>query len=459
HQTIVPFGPVGTLGLVRNDPSTLQVSVADSTPPNTQVLIRVFFYDSTVGYAEDYDYFSFTINPSYLDLNKNNLTVTFSSIGTIGYNDVLVNQEGSGFLWRIPPPSTPPYGRSLLYQGGLMAGTDSDHVVDVIESYDAGYADMDFTPDETVHYVSPPDNPNAAQELASSYSDSLADPSIQIGIRTHCQAYAFTGGGLASNAIVVNYVFRHLNSSDGFIPPASDSTAAGLYLDWDIGPSGLINETRFDTASQTALTYRLQQGYPYQDYPYIGVKLLSPLPPGAALNYHAIMNDGSQGDLNAYTGLTKANKWTSMTELLESTGPGDVSHTFGLKDMPMRSRDSVVMTLVFALAETPALLHQTIDEAAKLWSQPLSVIPVPLKTTQTALEIFPNPFQHALHISWDASGPARVTIYDAVGRIIDSRIVTGSEYDFNPPAVPSGFYTVDVLAGGTHLRRQVVAEE
>ncbi len=459
HQTIVPFGPVGTLGLVRNDPSALQVSIADSAPPNTLVLIRVFFYDSTVGYAEDYDYFSFTINPSYLDLNKNNLTVTFSSTGSLGYNDVLVNQEGSGFLWRVPPPSTPPYGRSLLYQGGLMAGTDSNHVVDIIENSDASGADMDFTPDEIVHYVTPPDNPNAAQELACSYSDSLADPSIQIGIRTRCQAYAFTGDGLASNAIVVNYVFRHLNSSGGFFPPASDSTAAGLYLDWDIGPSGLINVTRFDSARQMAITYRLQPGYPYQDYPYIGVKLLSPLPPGAALNYHAIMNDGSQGDLNTYNGMTKANKWTSMTEFLESTGPGDVSHSFGLKNMPMRSQDSVVMTLVIALAEDTATLGQTIDETAKLWSQPLGVPLSPMEWGQAALEVFPNPFQHALHISWDAIGPARVTIYDAVGRIIDSRVVSGSGYDFNPPVVPSGFYTVDVLVGGTHLRRQVVAEE
>jgi len=453
HQTIVPFGPVGTMGLVQNDPTALQVSVANNTPPNTQVLIRVFFYDSIVGYAEDYDYFSFTINPSYLDLNKNNVTVTFSSIGTIGYNDVLVNQEGSGFSWRVPPPAISPLGRSILYQGGLMAGIDSDHVVDVIESYDPGYADRDFSPTENIHYVAPPDNPNAAQELACSYSDSLADPSVQIGLSTQCHAYAFTGDGLASNAIVVKYVFRHLNSAGTSIPAASDSTAAGLYLDWDIGPSGLINITRFDSASQTAITYRLAQHFPY-----IGVKLLSPLPPGAALNYHAIMNDGSQGNINSYAGLQKSDKWNAMNEFFNSAGPGDVSHTFGLKNMPMRSQDSVEMTVVIALAEDTATLGQTIDETAALWAAKSGVVPITVAGSPT-LEVFPNPFQHALHISWEERGPARVTIFDAMGRIVNSQTVAGSAYDFILPDLRSGFYTLDVLVGGTHLRRQVVAEE
>ncbi len=132
QQNIVPFGAVGTLQEVSNNAATFQITIANSVPANTQILIRVFFYDSTVGYAEDYDYFSFVIQPSYLDLNANNLTVTFSSIGSMGYNDVLNNEEGSGFLWRNAPDSISPFGRTLLYEGGLMVGTDSNHVVDVV---------------------------------------------------------------------------------------------------------------------------------------------------------------------------------------------------------------------------------------------------------------------------------------------------------------------------------------
>jgi hypothetical protein len=170
------------------------------------------------------------------------------------------------------------------------------------------------------------------------------------------------------------------------------------------------------------------------------------------------MNDGSQGDINSYGGVQKSDKWHAMNEFFNFAGPGDVSHTFGLKNMPLRSQDSVEMTVVIALAETAPLLHQTIDETANLWAQK-DAVGKEASTYAPALEIYPNPFHHALHVSWDASGPARVTIYDALGRVVVSRTVQGSEYDFMPQGVSSGFYVVDVLAGGTHVRRQVVAAE
>ncbi len=56
------------------------------------------------------------------------------------------------------------------------------------------------------------------------------------------------------------------------------------------------------------------------------------------------------------------------------------------------------------------------------------------------------------------SGPAHLmTIYDALGRVIVSQAVMSSQFDFSTPEIPSGFYTIDVEVGGTHLRRHVVA--
>jgi subtilisin family serine protease len=449
QQTSIPLGAVATLGEVSNDPAAFQIAVADSAPQNTEVLIRVFFYDSVAGYAEDYDYIHFVIEPSYLDLNANDLTVTFSSIGSLGYNDVLNNEEGSGFLWRNAPDSISPFERTLLYEGGLMVGTDTNHVVDVVLGADGETADEDLKPSGLIHYVQPPDHVNAAQELAFALTDSLADSSIQIGLHATCQAYAFTQG-LAANAVVAKYMFR---GTPGSLFAMSDSAAATLFLDWDIGLSGGNNITLFDSASETAITYRLDPGYPY-----LGMKLLSKLPAGASLNYHAIMNNGSQGDLDVYGPFSKSNKWTSMNEFYSSAGPGDISHTFGLKNMPVHSQDSVEMTVVIAVAGNEALLHQTIAETEALWDQPLGVTSTS-GPAMNVLETFPNPFHNMLHISWNLSGSARITIYDALGRIILSRDLNGSQFDFTPSGIPSGFYTIDVSVGGTHLRRQVVASE
>ncbi len=448
-QSVIPFGPVATMQEVSNAVAAFQISISDSAPPNTEILIRVFFYDSVAGYAEDYDYFSFVVESSYLDLNANDLTVTFSSIGSLGYNDVLNNEQGSGFEWRNAPAEITPIGRELLYEGGLMVGTDTAHVVDVVLGADGVTADLDLTPSELIHYVEPPDHPNAAQEIAFTLSDSLADTAVQVGLHATCNSYAFTQD-LAANALVAKYIFR---GTPGGPLAASDSAAAALFLDWDIGLSGANNITEFDSTTATAVTYRLDPNYPY-----LGMKLLSKLPPGAELNYHAILNDGSQGDITVYGPFLKSNKWTTMTEFYDAAGPGDISHTFGLKNMPIQSQDSVEMTVVIALAESRALLDQTINETAALWEQASGVIQE-AGAGSGALEVFPNPFKQALHLSWDLAGPAQVSIYDALGRMIASANVSGSQYDFSPPAIPSGFYTVDIQVGGTHLRRQVVASE
>ncbi len=454
HQSIIPFGPVGTLQAISNDPAAFQITVADNVPPNTEILIRVFFFDTLSGYAEDYDYIRFVIEPSYLDLNANNLSVTFSSIGSLGYNDVLNNSEGSGLFWRTAPASISPFGKQLIYEAGLMVGTDSNHVVDVVQGDDGNSPDFDLTSNEIIHYVDPPDHSNAAQELTYSLTDSLADPSIQIGLHATCKAYAFTQG-LAANAVIVKYTF---SGEPGSAFAATDNAAAAFFLDWDVGPSGALNYTRFDSATATAISYRLDQGYPY-----LGMKLISPLPPGASFNYHAVLNDGSQGDINTYGPFLKPAKWLSMNEFYDSVGPGDIAHTFGLKNMPIHSQGLVEMTFVIALAENPALLTQTIAEAQSIgdadtiWFEE-GVSPQPV-TAPSALEVFPNPFHNVLHVSWDATGPAHVMVYDALGRTILSKDVSASQFDFAPTGIPSGFYTIDVAIGGTHLRRHVVASE
>ncbi|HEY3873854.1 MAG TPA: S8 family serine peptidase [Candidatus Kapabacteria bacterium] len=443
-QNIVPFGAVGTLQTISNAASAFQLHVADSTPPNTSILIRVFFYDSTVGYAEDYDYIQFVIRPTYLDLNANNLTVTFSSIGSIGYNDVMNNSEGSGFFWRNAPKAVQIFGRQVIYEGGLMVGTDPNHVVDVVVGA-GGTPDEDLEPQALIHYVTPPDRRNAAQELSFSLTDGLADPSIAIGLNATCRAYAYTQG-LAANAVVAQYI---LHGTPGGLLSMTDSASAALYFDWDIGPSGGLNVTQFDSSTMTAITYREEPNYPY-----IGLRLLSAVPKGASPNYYAMMNDGSQGGIDVYSSFTRQEKWQTMTQFFPSAGVGDISHTFGLRGMPVHSEDSVEVTVAIALAEDRASLMQTLDETTNLWYLRADVQMMQVPTT---LEIFPNPFQDNLHISWSATGTARVTICDAIGRIIVSQQVIGSTFDFAAPDVPSGFYVVDVEVAGTHLRREVVS--
>ena len=452
QSKVLSFGQAATLQSISNLQADLHLRVHDTVAPNTTVIFKVTFFDSLVGYGPDVDYFEFVINPTYLDLNANNITATISSMGSIGYNDVTINEHGSGFEWKNPPPSIQAFGKALLFQGGLMVGIDTDHVVDVVQGQSPnGGPDVDFDPNVLAHYVSPTDNTNAVQEIACAYSDTIASLNLQVGVNVTQRAYEFTTG-LAANAVVMDYVFH--KAPTGASPPASDSTAAALFLDWDIGLNGSLNNTYFDSASSTAITYRIEAGYPY-----IGMKMISPIPNGAALQYHAIRNDGTQGDINSYQQYTKPAKWLSMNEWYPATGPADISHTFGLKNMPMRSQDSVEMTIVIALGTDPDQIKHTIDVATVLWYAKLGVNEAaPLGAS--LIEAFPNPFQNSLHVAWNnpqTEAISHVSILDMLGREVVTEDIRGTSCDFSSLRLVPGVYVVRVLCGEQLLTKELVS--
>jgi serine protease len=448
-SSTVSFGPANENQTVQNIPAALRLSVSNTVQANTLVTIKVTFFDTLVGYGPDIDYFSFVVGPNYLDLDTNNLTVTFSSRGTIGYNDPTTDNQGSGFRWRNAPPAIGPLAQSVLFNGGIMIGTDPQHLVDVVINQSDNNANHDLGATETIHVVTP--ERGAAQELVCSYSDSVADSATRVGIGVTQRAYAFTQG-LAANAVVVQYILRNQPGLTGWLP--SDSTAAALFMDWDIGIDGMINVTRFDSFQNAAVTYRIEPNYPF-----VGMKIISALPPGASLNYHAIRNDGSQGDINTYGGgFDKSGKWRAMTEFFSPAGPSDISMAMGLKNLPLASQDSVEMTVVFALAQSSDLLQQTIDSVASLWTA--STASVALGAGTPALDdltVYPEPFRDVLHVEWSGTGgPATVSIVDAIGRIVSSQEVRTSGCEFSSLNVVPGVYFVEVrLTSGTLIRRAV----
>ncbi len=448
---VVSFGQAGTLQSVSNLQADLHLKVNDTVAPNTTVVFKVTFFDSLVHYGPDVDFFSFVINPTYLDLNRNNITTTISSKGSIGYNDVTHNQFGSGFEWKNAPSTIQPFGKALMFQGGLMIGTDASHVVDVVQSQDASSADEDFNPNIPARYVTPPDNANAVQEIACAYSDSVADLALQVGVNVHQRAYEFTTGS-AANALVLDYtLFKAPTASSA---PPTDSTAVALFFDWDIGLSGALNMTHFDSATSTAISNSVVPGYPF-----VGMKIISAIPHGAEVQYHAIRNDGTQGDVSSYHDYTKEAKWRSMIEWYQQTGPGDISHTFGLKNMPMKSEDSVQMTVVIALGENADQLRHTIDVATVLWYAKLGVRP---ETTPGAfaIEAYPNPFQSSLHVCWPfaaGDGAAHVAIRDMIGRVVASGDYQGTSCDISSLRLPPGVYVAEVRIGGLRLTKELVS--
>jgi hypothetical protein len=447
---LLTFGKVATLGVVTNNAADFPLTVAPQAA-DTIVLVKVTFFDTTVGYTSDVDYFSIAINPLWRDLNKNNLTVTFDQHGAVGYGDEQNNTEGDGFTWSVPPPGVETFDNNVVYAAGLMISLDSNRVVSNAPGMPAGVNDTDFTATAPIISRMPPDHSNAVQELVSNYSDTNADPYVQAGVSVDEKAYAFDQN-LAANAVVINYVLKKRQSA--LNQPATDSATVAFYADWDIGFSGSDNVATFDSTTMSSVTYRIDPTYPW-----VGVTLLSKFPPGAQLQYYADLNDGSDGSVNTYSGLSRQNKRWMMTNPKRFAGPGDVSIVYGLKNVPMLSQDSIVFTIAIVLASGAEALASTINDTRLAWIGQEDVNASPLSSPDELIT-YPNPFRDALHarLQTTSTGFAlSATLYDVLGRAVRQYTSAGGySFDLNTTNLPSGIYHLVAHQGSTSFSRSLI---
>ena len=105
-------------------------------PPNDVVddviIIRFDYTDPATGYS-DFQYLTFAINPSYVDININKVSLTVTSDSRLGYLDSYY-AVGHGFIYN---------NNQLLYEGGLMISNGSEKVADAVRS-NIGASDNDF---------------------------------------------------------------------------------------------------------------------------------------------------------------------------------------------------------------------------------------------------------------------------------------------------------------------------
>ncbi|MEI8133733.1 MAG: S8 family serine peptidase [bacterium] len=443
----ITFGKANTLSLVQNFSGSFMVNVSRNTPSNYTVKVKLHFLSTKENYGPDPDYFTLVINKGYLDLNKNNVTVTFDAKANIGYSDPPNNTAGLGFLWTKAPASIGFGARDVLSAGGLMIAADAGRLVSASRgSLNDALADQDFSPVSPIRELAVSDHPNAAQQLQSIYDDANAPESIQVGVTVTQNAYAFTEG-LSANAIVLDYTIRKR------LPIAGTVLSAGIFADWDIGPSGSLNiasHSPYD--SLIAVTRRYDDNYPF-----IGMKLISAIPNDATINIYSLNNDGSDGSAATYGGFTKDAKWLTLNASRDSAGIGDVSVIYGLRQFDMSTLDSIHLTYVIGFAENDALLKSTIDETAKQWHLP-SAVTIPTQQTDE-LQVSPNPFADHLRIAWTNLSEVRhatIEITDLLGRVVFSITSPNSQLDLYNLNLPSGSYFITLNQGEHLVRRRIV---
>ncbi len=424
----VSIGVLQTKGSFELQNKPLSFKVNNGTPNDYQA---TFLIKITDGSYSDYRSFTVLLNPTFNELNVNNIATTLSAKGNIGYNDYPNNTEGVGFI----NEST---GDNLLFEGAFMAGTGPNKVVDVARdsTETAAEEDNDFRPLGLVTVKTP--GPVADQEGLTAFDDSNAT-SNRVGIEVSVHSFAFNRDS-TSNFIICQYTIKNLNAV------AINNMYAGLYLDWDIGPNGANNIAAYDKDYQLGYAYDSTRAT--RDY--AGCALLY----GASINYTAI--DNASATNGVYTGFTKLHKWQAMSEgtVNSFAGPSDISMVVSGGPVSIQANSDTVLAFVLAAGDTLQDLERAVAVAREIYGVVSGGTTPTLSSFAQLYQNYPNPFNPTTTVSFALKSDAKVSVavYNVIGQkvrtLTDRSYAGGGPYqlELSSEGLASGVYFVRLIA-------------
>lgn len=435
-QPRFPIGALGTLDSTSNKSGPFRVYVQTSVPPSFEGHLQLTFSD---GEFTDTQVITFLVNPTFATHDVNDIQLTVTNNGRLGFYDFPDNALGSGFVF---------HGVNHLFEGGLMLGTSSTRLVDVVRNV-AGGQDEDFTSGGFFTLKTP--GVTSDQDGFTVFGDSSASAVNKIGVQVKMHSYAYSDPA-DSKYIILQYDIQN-TSSTGSIT----NLYAGIFLDWDIGntPDEVgSNYSRYDAARSLGYAF---SGLPGGRREYLGIRALD-----SAASFRSMVNDGSLD-------VSRAAKWDWLTGgfAASSSGPSDIHHA--ISSGPYAIAPGASRTVSFALVagdSSLANLQQSADAAKAKWKRLTVGIADNGTSMPLAYELrqnYPNPFNPSTVISYQLSAAGFVTlkVFDVLGREVATLVNEVHQpgaytVRWNASQYPSGVYFYRLEAGDFRATRKLI---
>jgi len=309
------------------------VAILAGVPQSYNARIKVTLTD---GSFTDSQYITFLVNPTFATQNVNAIQLTLTNNGRLGFYDS-ENTLGVGFVFN---------GQNHLFEGGLILGTSSTKIVDVVRNEPAPGRDEDFTSTSFFTLKTPGDV--SAQDGLTQFSDSAAAPANRIGVRVTMHSYAFSNP-VDSKYIILQYEIQNATAA------TISNLIAGVFLDWDLG-NYEADYSRYD--STRSLGYCFDSGIgTFTRREYLGIRALD-----SASSFRSLVRDDAI--------LTRSAKWDWISGGFgkSAAGPTDIHQV--ISSGPYTIAPGATRRVGFALVAADSSLvelQQNADAAKQKW--------------------------------------------------------------------------------------------
>lgn len=394
------------------------------------------YLEETSGFVDEniieYRDFQFKI------LRGNNIAMSFSPSGAIGFYDAVNSTGGIGFIPNARTEYSP--DSNMLYEGGIILEANGRLANSLSIRNEEDDVSRDFNAG-SVYKVSNINNGVMGTTTFSPFKNTQLDDLILT-----LSTYAFDKTFL-ENTVILNYKIHNSSPTKSF-----SDVYLGLFNDWDIGD--------FSTNS----TFYISQKeilYVYEDAPsdngFVSVAPLNTTSSALAIdnNFPGPFSSTQFAINNGFTPAEKRNTLKAGTDF-SIVNNADVSTVVASGPFYIAPKTSISIAFVYAYGNTLNELINGINAARNLDIFEISDINInpdlDFPDKFRVFQNYPNPFNPSTKIQFNLSSSSNVSliIYNSLGReilkIIDENLFAGIHtYSVNMSQYSSGIYYAQLI--------------
>lgn len=232
-DTLAQYGAIAANSPLPS-PAMFRFRLHPGVPADFEFNLRLSYSDSASGY-NDFEYLTFSVNRSYLDVLENQLHTSVNGVGSIGFNDFNTNRQGMGVRYAS--------SSNALYESGFLIGNSPARVSDRIRN--TNFQDQDFAVVEKIGIEKGP----ADLTIAATFDDRNAPSPLGVQVKQYTYAYR----SLADKNFVL-FEYQVLNQGNASL----NGVYAGIFADWDmVSGNQNLNVSDYSEANKMAYAYDL----------------------------------------------------------------------------------------------------------------------------------------------------------------------------------------------------------
>lgn len=427
------IGALNTLASITNSVDPFTFKLTGTIPINQPIDFEVTMSD---GSYQAKQFFTLYINVDYINIEVNDVSTTATSKGKIGYNQDTQGQ-GLGFKYN---------NTELLYEAGLMIGSDTTKVSDCVRGTNTSLSDADFGITNRIALQIP--SMFSDFDTKSKLNDNLSFNPLSIDVDQNTYAWAAVPN---TQFVIWEYIITNMHATDTI-----KNMYTGIFADWDIdGGTYAQNRSAYDAGTKMGYSF-----YTGTNGKYGGIKLLTN---SAAPNFYAVDHvSGGNGGLDFANGVDTKDKYLSMStqRLAAGVAGSGVDVINVMSSGPIQLIPGQSVKVAFALVGGDSLANLiTGAQQAQIKYDGMSTGIHEIVSSNYTWRIFPNPTKNSITISQTEPTFNKYEIYNINGKLVAESKINSILQKVDLTGYAEGMYIVKLIGNQKVEFKKIVVVE